>query len=108
MLAYIYANAEAFIESLETLIQKITPKETYDTDVFEDIEFLKEQLAIIKTACEDYDDTTVYTVLNKLKETKWRKETTEFIEELHYAIYLNSDFEKVINKIESFYSLTNA
>jgi len=54
---------------------------------------LKEQLVIIKTACENYDDTAVYEALDKLKDKQWRKDTNKTLEEIYNLLFFNSDFE---------------
>jgi CheY-like chemotaxis protein len=102
---FIGANTEAFIETLEALIKTLTPQETAKTDnadVTEDIEYLKSQLEIIKTACGDYDAEAAYTVLDQLKEKPWKAQTTEFLEKIRDMLYLDSDFDGAVEMIENF------
>jgi len=98
---YISANTENFIEILQALITKHAPAETADdSEVTEDTAFLKEQLAIIKAACEEYDEKTAYTAIDLLKEKQWKKETLTAIEEIRDILFLSSDFEKAAEQID--------
>jgi signal transduction histidine kinase/DNA-binding response OmpR family regulator len=91
---FIAANTESFIEALEILIIKLN-KSAANTDdaVVEDTAFLREQLQIIKTACEDYDDTAAYAALDRLKEKMWKGQTAGALERIRDMLFLHSDFE---------------
>jgi len=91
---FIAANTEGFIKTLETLIKKLSPTQTVVADVTEDTTYLKEQLQIIKTACEDYDDTAAYAALDRLKEKQWKQQTAEALEKIRDALFLHSDFDE--------------
>jgi len=90
---YISANTESFTATLDALIKNLTPEETADSNVTEDSAYLAEQLQIIKKACEDYDDTTAYAALDRLKEKQWKAETSDALEKIHDALFLHSDFD---------------
>ena len=94
---FIADNTESFIETLEVLIESLSPPETknYDAEsISEDREYLKETLLTVKTACEDYDDTAAYTALDLLKEeTQWKPETLAALENIRDTLFLHSDFE---------------
>ncbi len=92
---FIAANTRNFIKTLETLIKELSPAETNtaNANVTEDTAYLKEQLQIIKTACENYDDTAAYAALDRLKEKQWKQETTEILEKIRDALFLHSDFD---------------
>jgi len=100
---FIAANTEAFIQTLESLIQELNPAQPADTDadagigadVMEDTAYLAEQLQIIKAACKDYDDTEAYAALDRLKAKQWKPQTTAALEEIHDALFLHSDFDGV-------------
>ncbi|MCL2699752.1 MAG: ATP-binding protein, partial [Defluviitaleaceae bacterium] len=71
---YITANIEAFVETLEALDKRLnesaeadTPSETDEPDGIKDAKYLKEQLLLIKTACENYDAASAYAALDALK-----------------------------------------
>jgi nitrogenase molybdenum-iron protein alpha/beta subunit len=100
--AYITQNTEEFLQALEALIAKHTPDVvTSQTEaVEEDIAFLREQLKIIKEACEGYDDDAAYATLNKLKEKPWNPETLAMLEEIKDTLFVYSDFEKAAQLAE--------
>ncbi|MCL2218886.1 MAG: ATP-binding protein [Chitinispirillia bacterium] len=100
---YINANTEIFLDALGALIKKITPpEEAADTgaaDIQEDTEYLHEQFKVIKTACENYDDATVYAAIDKLLERAWRPKTSALISELRDMMFLFSDFDGLAERI---------
>ncbi|MDR0223046.1 MAG: hypothetical protein LBI38_05900, partial [Oscillospiraceae bacterium] len=102
---YISANAERFAETLEALAEELTPKETGGADggdVTEDDAYLAEQLRVIKSACEDYDDTAAYAALDRLGEKRLKKETSKILDEIRGDLFLNSDFEGAAKRAEKF------
>jgi signal transduction histidine kinase/DNA-binding NarL/FixJ family response regulator len=92
---FIAANTEPFVKTLESLVRKLSPPkaEPAGADVAEDTAYLKEQLQVIRTACEDYDDTAAFAALDRLKEKPWKPETAAALEMLHDMLFLHSDFE---------------
>jgi len=99
---YIAAYVESFVETLEDLMKRIRPAKTDDAndeEILEDIALLKEQLRIIKTACEDYSNTPAYTALDRLKEKKWKTETNAMLEKIDILL-LHSDFEEIASMID--------
>jgi len=103
---FIADNTNNFINSLLTLIDKLSSKKDEnkksDEGISEDITYLTEQITKIKNACENYDDSTAYTALDLLKRKQWKKETTATLEEIHDSLFLHSDFDKateLANKI---------
>jgi CheY-like chemotaxis protein/nitrogen-specific signal transduction histidine kinase/HPt (histidine-containing phosphotransfer) domain-containing protein len=105
-LDFINANINGFVQTLEKLIVELTPSETeaFDDTITEDILFLKEQLEIIKAACEDYDDTAAYTALDLLKEKPWKKETIAALEKIRDTLFLHSDFDEAAKQVENILS----
>jgi CheY-like chemotaxis protein len=102
-------NTAGFVAALEALLAKIASREGTSIDsggqqnqgLVEDTAFLTEQLPLLKMACEDYDDAAAYAVLERLQEKAWQKETAQMLKEIHDALFLNSDFEKVVRMIEN-------
>jgi HPt (histidine-containing phosphotransfer) domain-containing protein len=94
-LDFIAANTESFIKTLESLIRELSPAEpaVTDADAVEDTAYLEEQLQIIKTACENYDDTAAYAALDRLKEKPWKPQTAAALEKIRDALFLHSDFD---------------
>ena len=100
---FISASTENFINVLKSIIQKINPNETVthiDEDIVENLDYLIEQLTIIKTACEDYDDTTAYAAFDKLKDKRWKKSTIDLLEEINDMLFSNSDFDGATQKAD--------
>ena len=96
---YITANAEHFILSLQALINNINSKETVSGEMEsteEDIPYLREQLGLIKAACEKYDDAAVYASLALLEGKKWKKHTSEQLKTMRDTLYLHSDFDAIV------------
>jgi CheY-like chemotaxis protein len=95
-LEFISRNTESFIETLDILIKRFHPSEAVNdskAEIPEDTIFLMEQLQIIKTSCDDYDDTAAYAALDRLKEKQWKIETSSAIEQIRDMLFLHSDFE---------------
>ncbi|MCL2809790.1 MAG: ATP-binding protein [Treponema sp.] len=97
---FIKTNTRNFIKRLEDLIEKFMPPVHELSQIHdEDSEYLTEQLQIIKAACEQYDDDTAYAAFNRLKEKTWSEKTSLMLERLRDMLYLYSDFEGVVQKI---------
>jgi len=100
-MGYITANVDEFVQTLESLMDKYGrvintaagAEKSDNSVVAEDTNYLMEQLRIIKSACENYDDDAVYAALNRLKEERWKPSTTESLEKIREALYVSSDFE---------------
>ena len=103
---YINANTEIFIKMLEGLIEKLrVPEicgEEHSDIINEDTAYLTGQLKIIRAACEDYDDDTAYAALDKLKEKKWSEKTTGILEHIRDMLFIYSDFNGVVQRINEF------
>jgi signal transduction histidine kinase/CheY-like chemotaxis protein len=99
---FIKIHTDEFIAALEVLIKAFEADDVSadDTGISEDTEFLKAQLAIIKTACDDYDADTAFAALDALKAKQWKTDTTAVLNEIHEALYLRSDFEAAAEMAE--------
>jgi HPt (histidine-containing phosphotransfer) domain-containing protein len=106
---FIAANTHKFIETLETIITAFAPIGAAGTDgdvnadnvdIADDTDYLKKQLELVKTACEDYDSDAAYAALDRLNENKWSAKTTEAIEKIRDTLYLDSDFDNAAEMIE--------
>ncbi|MCL2008547.1 MAG: ATP-binding protein [Treponema sp.] len=100
---FISDNLDSFIESLKTLVAELRSKEERageDTqnqgEILEDRDFLSEQLQLIKTACVDYDDVSVYASLDLLEERKWKQKTSDLLKSIRETLYLHSDFDAIV------------
>jgi len=96
---FIAANTGSFIAMLESLIDELSRGQSAEetnmsSNAVEDTAYLNEHLRIIKAACDDYDDTTVYTALDKLKKKSWKPETAAALAKIYDALFMHSDFEE--------------
>jgi hypothetical protein len=48
---------------------------------------------MIKTACENFDDTAAYAALDRLKEKPGKPKTAAALEKIHDMLFLHSDFD---------------
>jgi len=103
--AFISAHIDSFIGTLENLIKEYSTHEIEydDSDITEDISFLKEQLLLVKSACDDYNSVTALAILDSLKDMKWKNKTMAAIEKIHYTIFFESDFDKAVELVERFF-----
>jgi HPt (histidine-containing phosphotransfer) domain-containing protein len=102
-LAFITANIDKFVESLEVLVGSLSSQDSTNDggdDVIEDADYLKSQLSMIKAACLDYDDSLAYTALSQLEERVWKKETAVILANIRDMLYLSSDFEGAVAQVE--------
>ena|GEM_PF-2096980 len=94
---FISANTEAFIKTLEAIIDahetSIAPDKD-DAEITEDIVFLREQIEIVLSACDDYDNDAAYAALNQLKGKTWKTDTLTSIEKIYDILFSSSDFEE--------------
>ena len=109
---FISANIESFIQTLEDLTVKLNPAsdqtanehaayhDASNQNVIEDVSFLKEQLQIVKAACENYDDDAAYAALDKLKEKTWLSETSEKLTQIKDMLFIYSDFDGAAKQID--------
>jgi len=99
---YIKKNTDDFLNTLKYLIDKYKTPEVSGTETInEDSAYLFEQLKIIKTACESYDDDTAYAALDKLNKKAWSAKTSSILEQIRDMLYIYSDFDGVVKQIET-------
>ena len=101
-IGYISANSDEFIRTLELLVDKFSRvAESADvqdnggvdkSDAEEDKDYLMEQLRLIKSACDNYDDEAAYAALDRLNEKRWKPSTAESLEKIRDTLYISSDF----------------
>jgi hypothetical protein len=101
-MAFIAGNTVRLIESLEALINSLRPAEAAvdaGAETAEDAMILLEQLRMLETACENYDDTAAYAVLDRLKENARSHETSAALENIRDMLFLHSDFEGAAERV---------
>jgi CheY-like chemotaxis protein len=95
---FIGARTDGFIKALEAFLKTIPGSgdvaSTDDAGISEDTAYLAEQLKIVKSACDDYDDAGAYKALDRLREKTWRKNTVDTLEGIRDILFLHSDFEE--------------
>ncbi|MCL2720217.1 MAG: ATP-binding protein [Treponema sp.] len=111
---FINNNIEKFIKSLEEAINKSSSIHLQQNSgnasvplldpLSENISFLKEQLKIIKDACVNYDDDSAYASLDRLKDETWSVKTAGILEQLRDMLYIYTDFDGVVQRIDELLS----
>jgi len=93
----------AFINALRIFTEEITPaKKTVANDaVDEDKPYLLEKLLIIKTACEEYDESAAEEALTELRKKAWPQQTEELLDKIFEQL-LCSDFDEIVTGINMF------
>jgi HPt (histidine-containing phosphotransfer) domain-containing protein len=92
-----------FIEALLNLVKEM--EEMTDKPAGEMTEenkpYLFEKLALIKTACDDFDDAAAEEALTRLKGRPWPEDVRQMLENLDEKL-LHSEFEEAAAEIEEF------
>ena len=98
----ITSETPAFLYSLRAFAEDIAPreKEVIETSD-EDRAYLLEKLDVIKTACEEYDDSVAEKALAELKKTIWSQQTAELLDKIAEQL-LCSDFDEIVAEINRF------
>ena len=97
----IRTNTPPFLERLRAIVSKFDTEEPGNTAADSDPAFLRQKLALIINACEDYDDLAAEAALAELRQTPWSKETEALLEKLAELI-LHSDFEKASSEASAY------
>jgi len=96
-------STPAFIASLHSLIEKYKPEEKEEnTDITSiDINFLRDKLNAIKTACAAFDKNTSKTALQELKQKNWPAHINSILDEISIDL-LHSSFKKAAAAAEGY------
>ncbi|MDR0315911.1 MAG: response regulator [Treponema sp.] len=93
-IATILSETPLFIDGLQELIKKITPKEEEQHEaVNEDRTFLYEKLAIIQASCEAYKRKDAKDALTELRQKNWLQPTQDLLNTITSHL-LHGEFEK--------------
>jgi signal transduction histidine kinase/DNA-binding response OmpR family regulator len=99
--ALIREKAPDFLEKLENFVRQhdINPGESEESAVAieEDTAFLKEKLALIASACEEYDEAAANQHLQELESRSWSKTTKALFSSIQEDL-LHSDFDEAAEK----------
>ncbi|MCL2386307.1 MAG: PAS domain-containing protein [Defluviitaleaceae bacterium] len=90
-LTKIKSETESFLQSLDKIVQKLTPEATPDTPD-SDPQLLKEQLQSLQDACENYNKKAAKNVMATLNEQTWSNKTKDMLDQISASL-LHSDFE---------------
>ncbi|MCL1827086.1 MAG: ATP-binding protein, partial [Candidatus Cloacimonetes bacterium] len=96
-------HVDEFIRDLENIISDIS-KTVNEDDTIEPIEedtnLLIAELQKIKAECETLNDEAIFSIIDMLQKQQWKKNTLQFINDIHNSIHLHSDFDTVIEMID--------
>jgi signal transduction histidine kinase/DNA-binding response OmpR family regulator len=97
-IALILAETPDFLNGLQGIVKKITPREEDDNNEItkENQGFLQEKLIIFRAACTIYDKKAAKEVLVELKKKNWPYTIKEMLNTLAEHL-LHSDFEEAAN-----------
>jgi CheY-like chemotaxis protein len=89
----IFSDTPPFVELLKTLLEKLRPKSTHDSDTSDtesdvDTVFLSEKLKEIKTACERIKKSEAKAALSALKQKTWPQEVSSILDEISENLLL--------------------
>ena len=92
-----------FLDALRKVIIELSPQED-EAEVIdesgEDKTLLAEKLAVIKAACEEYDESIADDALTELRESKWSAKTKEMLSVVAEHL-LHSNFDEIVELIDS-------
>jgi signal transduction histidine kinase/DNA-binding response OmpR family regulator len=102
----IASDTPAFLSDLRTFIDTLAPQKEEVTVVVvdlsdEDILSLKEKLTLVKTACEEYDESAAEEVLEELRASQWPANIKDLLDETSKKL-LHSDFIDAATEIDNF------
>jgi len=97
------AETPAFLSALRKVVEGLTEKERSNDErmIEEDRSFLRENLLIVKAACESYDKKNARNAIAELKEKTRSNATIELLEIISEHL-LHSDFDEVVNAVNRF------
>ncbi|MCL2137329.1 MAG: PAS domain S-box protein [Coriobacteriia bacterium] len=95
----------AFIDEIEETLAQADPDEPSENAGDEasviDNEYLCQQLAVIKSACLEYNEYTAEQVLDDLRKAQWPKAYQSLLDDIA-ALLLHSNFDDVVSSIDAF------
>jgi CheY-like chemotaxis protein len=100
----ITAETPAFLSSLRDYMKEITPEEKENGDTADDdMPKLREMLAAIKNACEEYNEDAAEAALSELRTQKWSQPVKELLSSISGHL-LHSDFDEISAVIDKYLS----
>jgi signal transduction histidine kinase/CheY-like chemotaxis protein len=99
----IMSDIPSFFEKLNFVIERFkSKKETQDKteDIYDNV-FLKENLLVVKTACESFDKKTAKNTLSEIRKKSWTQSVNEKLADFAEYI-LHSDFDEAAKVIDDY------
>ena len=99
----IASETPAFIKSLRAYMEELKPKNenARDETTEENKSYLRESLLTIKTACEEYDESTADKLITELRKKTWPQTINDLLGTIAEQL-LHSDFDEIVEKINKF------
>jgi len=100
-LKIIASETPAFVRALRNFVTELTPHEEHvDGEMSdEDESRLRENLSIIREACENYDEITADAAIKELNKTTWPKPVQKLLNEIAEYL-LHSDYDEIVAVID--------
>ena len=110
-LQFVKDNNQFFISQMENLVREMeqvstNPIENNDI-ILEDHKYLNQQLTLILEACDNYDDTIIYQILDRIMSNKWKNETLSLLNSIKDTLFLHSNFESVSEQVKTLQTRIN-
>ena len=98
-----------FLHSLREIVKILSQEENRNSrkTVENESVYLREQLLVIKKACEEYDERTAEAVVDSLREKTWTQQTHELLSAIALHL-LHSDFDEVVEIVNGFLKIDSA
>ena len=102
-IAVLSSETPAFLSSVQTLVEELTPDESSEVDASTDSDpgVLRESLLKLRSECESYSKKSSRDILNELKSGVWSRATNDFIDKATEML-LHSEFDEIISEIDTF------
>jgi PAS domain S-box-containing protein len=97
----VLTETAAFMDSLQSLIDKLKPPKVHSTeDIQDDIPLLHEKMKEIAEACSSFNIKAARKAIDELKQKKWSEKTTDILDEISMDL-LRGDFDKILITAEN-------
>ncbi|MDR2546211.1 MAG: response regulator [Lachnospiraceae bacterium] len=99
----ISAETPPFLDELRAFVSTMEPQEELIAvdEANVDMVYIKEQLSAIMTACNDFDEDTVETLLKEMKATAWPQPIKDLLNTISEQL-LHSDFDEAVDSIKCY------
>jgi signal transduction histidine kinase/DNA-binding response OmpR family regulator len=94
----------AFLVSLRKVVHELSPNEEEETVIEatqEELLYLSDKLAILKSACEDFNEELADKILSEIKEKPFASSIKSLIDEISVML-LHSDFDEIVALVDEY------